>query len=173
MVDNICSGLWPPIIMTSKKMIRSGIGLNETPLVSCSPSCCVVAAVLSIMLCFTQFRTRFDSRRRPHCFWLDAIECRTIELRTHQSSTKEHYRNRHMFQILSSPHLSPSCEMLQKDFGGAIRKYKSGFKKLSRHSAGASGLQVPGPSEICPTAHVSTQDNETLPKEYATLDEMR
>jgi hypothetical protein len=77
-----------------------------------------------------------------------------------------------MLQILRSPRLAPSSEVLQEDIGRAIREDEGRFNKFSRDSARARRLEVPGPTKVRPAAHKPAQDDETIPEENAALDEM-
>ena len=78
-----------------------------------------------------------------------------------------------MFQILSTPPLAPSSEMLQEDIGRTVREDERRFNKFSCDSARARWLKVPCPSKVRPAAHIPTQNNETVPEENASFDEVR
>lgn len=62
--------------------------------------------------------------------------------------------------------------MLQKDVCRPIREDDSRLDEFTRYRARALGLEIPGPSEVRPASHITTQHDQTIPEENAAFDEM-
>lgn len=91
---------------------------------------------------------------------------------TYQASSEEHDRNGNVLQILSSPFLSPSTQVLQEDIRSAVGKDGCRLDKFTTWSARLARLQVPCPAILGKATHVTTQHHQAVPEEDAALDEM-
>ena len=98
---------------------------------------------------------------------------------TYQAATKEHDRNRDMFEILSSPFTTPCREMFHPDIANAVQPNDEGLDEFSRGQPGfplalfaAGRLIVPSPSYVCEATHPPSKCQQSIPEEYPSLDEV-
>lgn len=108
-----------------------------------------------------------------------ALNALRFEKHTTQTPTKEHNGDGHMLEICRRPFAAPTGEVLEEHVAGTVEEDHKRFGKFTGRDLGlplanniARGLHIPSPSEICPAAHESSQGQQTIPKEDASLDKM-
>jgi len=84
-----------------------------------------------------------------------------------------------MLQVRGRPFLTPTRKVFQEDVGDTVCENHTRLGELATGNVGLPfghngrlRLQVPGPTQVGPAAHPTTESEQTVPEEDASLDEV-